>query len=98
MNRIVEASAGLQEPARIAIDLGAKSCRLSLLRWQYGKPAIELIHRFANAPVHRGASLRWPLETILTGTVGLALKEWKGLQRRTVLILLIGMLVIIAAA
>ena len=33
MNRIVEASAGLQEPARIAIDLGAESCRLSLLRW-----------------------------------------------------------------
>ena len=67
MNRIVEASAGLQEPARIAIDLGAESCRLSLLRWQCGKPAIELIHRFANAPVHRGASLRWPLETILAG-------------------------------
>jgi rhamnulokinase len=67
MNRIVEAPAGRQEPARIAIDLGAESCRLSLLRWQCGKPAIELIHRFANAPVHRGASLRWPLETILAG-------------------------------
>jgi rhamnulokinase len=67
MNRIVEEPDGRQEPARIAIDLGAESCRLSLLRWQRGKPAIELIHRFANAPVHRGASLRWPLETIPAG-------------------------------
>jgi len=55
------------QAARVAIDLGAESCRLSLLRWQRGKASIELIHRFANAPVHRGASLRWPLETILAG-------------------------------
>jgi rhamnulokinase len=57
----------MQEPARIAIDLGAESCRVSLLRWTDGKPQIELIHRIPNGPVHRGASLHWPLETILTG-------------------------------
>ncbi len=57
----------MQEPARIAIDLGAESCRVSLLRWQAGIPSIELIHRTPNGPVHRGASLRWPLEAILAG-------------------------------
>ncbi len=57
----------MQEPARIAIDLGAESCRISLLRWEGGKPKIEVIHRIPNGPVHRGASLHWPLETILAG-------------------------------
>jgi rhamnulokinase len=57
----------LQEPARIAIDLGAESCRVSLLRWKSGKPAIEVIHRIANGPVHRGTSLHWPLQSILDG-------------------------------
>jgi rhamnulokinase len=55
------------QPARIAIDLGAESCRVSLLKWNGGSPRIELIHRIANGPVHRGASLRWPLATILAG-------------------------------
>ena len=57
----------MQESARIAIDLGAESCRVSLLRWTNGKPQIELIHRIPNGPVHRGASLHWPLESILAG-------------------------------
>jgi rhamnulokinase len=57
----------MQEPARIAIDLGAESCRVSLLRWNAGRPTIELIHRIPNGPVHRGASLCWPLDTILAG-------------------------------
>jgi len=35
---------------------------------------------------------------LCAGLVGLALKEWKGVRRRTILVLLIGMLVIIAAA
>ena len=56
-----------QQPARIAIDLGAESCRVSLLRWSGGSPRIELVHRIPNGPVHRGASLRWPLQTILAG-------------------------------
>jgi rhamnulokinase len=57
----------MPQPARIAIDLGAESCRVSLLRWRDGKPSIEVIHRIANGPVHRGASLHWPLNAILAG-------------------------------
>ena len=57
----------MQEPARVAIDLGAESCRVSLLRWKSGKPSIEVVHRLPNGPVHQGASLHWPLEKILAG-------------------------------
>ena len=32
--------------ASIAVDLGAESCRVSLLRWQEGKPEITLVHRW----------------------------------------------------
>ncbi|HEU5352450.1 MAG TPA: FGGY-family carbohydrate kinase [Terracidiphilus sp.] len=53
--------------ARIAIDLGAESCRVSLLRWRRDRPTIELVHRFANGPVHQGSTLRWPLARILAG-------------------------------
>lgn len=53
--------------ARVAIDLGAESCRVSLLRWPDGQPAIELIHRIPNSPVHVDGSLRWPFDTILSG-------------------------------
>lgn len=56
-----------EQPARVAIDLGAESCRVSLLRWASGKPKIELVHRIPNGPVHRGTSLRWPLDAILAG-------------------------------
>lgn len=54
-------------PARIAIDLGAESCRVSLLRWSSGQPRIELIHRLPNGPVHTGVSLCWPFDRILQG-------------------------------
>jgi rhamnulokinase len=57
----------MQEPARVAIDLGAESCRISLLRWEGGKPRIEVVHRIPNGPVHRSASLHWPLDSILAG-------------------------------
>ena len=67
--------------ARVAIDLGAESCRVSLLRWRDGngspptglgpwgggKPEITLIHRIANGPVHMDGALRWPFDRILTG-------------------------------
>jgi rhamnulokinase len=53
--------------ARVAIDLGAESCRVSLLRWRDGQPTIELIHRIPNGPVHVDGSLRWPFDTILSG-------------------------------
>ena len=55
------------EPARIAIDLGAESCRVSMLRWIEGQPSIEVVHRIPNGPVHQGREMRWPLETILAG-------------------------------
>ncbi len=57
----------MQEPARIAIDLGAESCRVSLLRWIDGQPKIEVVHRIPNGPVHRGNTMRWPLDSILAG-------------------------------
>ncbi|MGD0731174.1 MAG: FGGY family carbohydrate kinase [Terracidiphilus sp.] len=57
----------MQEPARIAIDLGAESCRVSLLRWINGEPEVATIHRIPNGPVHRGRWLCWPLQTILNG-------------------------------
>ncbi len=57
----------MPEPARVAIDLGAESCRVSLLQWPGGNPKIEVVHRIPNGPVHRGASLHWPLASILAG-------------------------------
>ncbi len=53
--------------ARIAIDLGAESCRVSLLRWIDDRPEITEVHRIANGPVQYGSSLRWPLDRILAG-------------------------------
>ena len=53
--------------ARVAIDLGAESCRVSLLRWNDGQPAMELTHRVPNGPVHANGALSWPLDAILSG-------------------------------
>lgn len=57
----------MQEPARIAIDLGAESCRVSLLRWNGVTPDIQIVHRIPNGPVHRDSSLHWPIDTLLSG-------------------------------
>jgi len=57
----------MQEPARVAIDLGAESCRVSLLRWIDGRPTVEVVHRIPNGPLRRGDSLCWPLNQILAG-------------------------------
>jgi rhamnulokinase len=51
-------------PATVAIDLGAESCRVSLLQWTGDAPEIRMVHRFANGPVADGAHLRWDLERI----------------------------------
>jgi rhamnulokinase len=48
----------------IAIDLGAESCRVSLLRWLNGSPHIELVHRHGNAPVSHNGEIRWNLRQI----------------------------------
>lgn len=57
----------MQEPARIAIDLGPESCSISLLRWEGASPAIEVVQRIPNGPVYRGGSFYWPLDAILAG-------------------------------
>jgi rhamnulokinase len=61
-------------PARVAVDLGAESCRVSLLRWIDGVPRITLVHRITNGPVAHGDQLRWDLHAIWTGVE-------KGLRR-----------------
>jgi rhamnulokinase len=51
--------------ALVAIDLGAESCRVSLLRWSSDSPNIELIHRFPNRPIDRPDGLRWDIHHIV---------------------------------
>ncbi len=51
----------------IAIDLGAGSCRVSLLSWKNGLPEVSVVHRFPNAPIQDGGSLRWDLDMICAG-------------------------------
>jgi rhamnulokinase len=60
--------------AMIAIDLGAESCRVSLLRWVDGVPHIELVHRHANAPVSAHGELHWDLKMI-TREVDIGLRK-----------------------
>jgi rhamnulokinase len=47
--------------AIVAVDLGAQSCRISLLRWLPDGPKVQLVHRIANAPVENNGHLRWNL-------------------------------------
>jgi rhamnulokinase len=53
--------------ALVAIDLGAESCRVSLLRWRAGLPKIELVHRFPNGANETADGLHWNMEGILSG-------------------------------
>lgn len=54
--------------ASIAVDLGAESCRVSLLRWEGEEPRLQLVYRMANGPERDAAgALRWPLERICLG-------------------------------
>lgn len=55
------------QKALVAVDLGAQSCRISLLRWGRSEPRLEIIHRFSNAPVSANNGLHWDIETILDG-------------------------------
>jgi rhamnulokinase len=54
-------------PCLVAVDMGAESCRVSLLRWERGHPEILLVHRFANQPIEEDGSLRWDLRHICDG-------------------------------
>jgi rhamnulokinase len=51
------------------VDLGAESCRVSLLRWIKGQAEVRLVHRFANSARHEGNGLRWNIDAILKGVV-----------------------------
>ena len=50
--------------ALVAIDLGAESCRVSLLQWQGDEPSVHMVHRFANGPVSNDSGLHWNLDHI----------------------------------
>lgn len=50
--------------ALVAVDLGAQSCRVSLLRWLADGPDIQVVHRVANSPAIRDGGLRWDLSAI----------------------------------
>ncbi len=50
--------------AIVAVDLGAQSCRVSLLRWFSDGPSIQLVHRVPNAPVSSAGHLRWNLSLL----------------------------------
>jgi rhamnulokinase len=52
--------------ALVAIDLGAESCRVSLLRWIDGKPAVQMVHRFNNSAIESPQGLRWNLTGFCT--------------------------------
>jgi rhamnulokinase len=54
-------------PALVAVDLGAESCRVSLLRWAGHEPHVQLVHRFANAPTQESGGLHWDIEQIYAG-------------------------------
>lgn len=51
-----------KKPAMVAVDLGAESCRVSLLRWADGAPQIGVVHRSANGPVQAESGLMWDFE------------------------------------
>lgn len=53
--------------ALIAVDLGAESCRVSLLRWMEDKPEIWLVHRFPNSATDKDTGLRWDIGAICQG-------------------------------
>jgi rhamnulokinase len=68
------ATAPLDRRALLAIDLGAESCRVSLLRWQDDVPRMQLVHRFANHAVEIDGALHWRMTHILAELhVGLAM-------------------------
>jgi rhamnulokinase len=56
-----------KKPVLVAVDLGAESCRVSLLRWIEGQAEIRLIHRFANSARDEGNGLRWDIAAIEKG-------------------------------
>ncbi len=56
-----------QHKALVAVDLGAQSCRVSLLRFHQGNPHFDIVHRFRNGPVVTSNGVRWDIGAILEG-------------------------------
>src|SRR3954468_10724593 len=67
MLMFVRDGAELKRAALVAIDLGAESCRVSLLRWHHDSPQIRVVHRFANGPLRREKTLLWNIKGIVQG-------------------------------
>lgn len=58
------------KPRRVvAVDLGAESCRVSLLNWQPKGATLRTVHRFRNGPQERDAHLYWDLSRLREGIV-----------------------------
>ena len=55
--------------ALVAVDLGAESCRVSLLRHNGERLRATLVHRFANGPVPSADGLHWPIAQIERGVL-----------------------------
>ena len=52
-------------PTLVAIDLGAESCRVSLLQWPSGEPRVSMVRRFENGPQDYGVTgWHWNLDRI----------------------------------
>ncbi len=50
--------------ALVAIDLGAESCRVSLLRWNKAAFSIQLVYRFPNHAIDSADGLHWNMTLI----------------------------------
>ncbi|WP_446744452.1 rhamnulokinase [Silvibacterium acidisoli] len=55
--------------ALIAVDLGAESCRVSLLKCDGPELKATLVHRFPNGPVETEQGLHWPITAIEEGVL-----------------------------
>ena len=62
-------AADLQRRAIVAIDLGAESCRVSLLQFINGSPTFRVVHRCANAPIETDIGLVWDFDTIFANVL-----------------------------
>jgi len=66
-NKPLAPSAPSDTRALIAVDLGAESCRVCLLRWKDGRPSIQVVHRIPNNPREIDGGLHWDLKAITGG-------------------------------
>jgi rhamnulokinase len=58
------------QKALVAVDLGAQSCRVSLLRWGNAcQASIQVVRRFPNSPITSDHGLRWDIGKIFDGVV-----------------------------